>query len=117
TEHAEHELRESPDREESHHGLRAAGAEAVEGNAIGRLRRDTAIEDGAKGDTRLEDQDWYEEPDRKGVSAIGVVDALRKNKVERYRHGFIVPGSRWWMGRSRNALACVAGLVPDPRGS
>jgi hypothetical protein len=32
-----------------------------EGDAIGRLRRTTAIEDGAQGDTRPQDHDWYEE--------------------------------------------------------
>ena len=51
----------SPKIEEHHHGLRAAGAEAVEGDAVGRLRRTTAIEDGAQGDTRLQDHDGYEE--------------------------------------------------------
>ena len=52
------------------------------GDAIGRLRRPAAIEDGAQGDTGLQDQDRYEEPEREGVTAIGVVDALRENLVE-----------------------------------
>ena len=32
------------------------------------------------------------------------------------RQGFIAPCSRWWLGRSRSVLACVAGIARAPQG-